>query len=150
MGDHILMKKLLLISLVPLLPLALSAVTLANSHETIAQQIAEIKPARIGVSNRAVNSVRSPFIYMKTITKHGKKVTVVQEKKRIKFKPMKLESAINKNVKINGKWYKEGDRIREYTIIKVSDDGVAYLKSRKKELKLYLNQKNDKIKFNVN
>jgi len=60
-----------------------------------------------------------------------------------------VESIINKNVKINGKWYKESDRVREYTIIKVSD-GVVHLKSKKKELKLYLNTKNDKIQFNVN
>ena len=140
------MKKLLILSL---LPLALLGSTTNSSHELISQQIAEIKPARVGVSNRAVDRVRSPFIYLKTITKHGKKVTVVEEKKRIKFKPLKLESAINKNVKINGKWYREGDRVREYTIIKVSS-GMAHLKSKKRELKLYLDNKNDKIQFKVN
>jgi len=146
MGDYILMKKLLLLSIIPMLALSVSANT---SHETITTQIAEIKPPRIGVKRSAVSKVRSPFIYMKTVKKNGKRVTVIEHKKRIKFKPMKLESAINKNVKINGKWYKEGDRIREYTIIKVSG-GEAHLKSKKKDLKLYLNNTNDKIKFNVN
>jgi len=146
MGDNILMKKLLVLSL---FPLAVFAGTSMNSHETISQQIAEIKPARAGVSSRAVSRVKSPFIYLKTITKRGKKVTVVEEKRRIKFKPLKLESAINKNVKINGKWYKEGDRVREYTIINVSS-GMAHLKSKKRELKLYLDSKNDKIQFKVN
>jgi len=142
------MKKLLLLSMIPLLALSVSANANA-SHETISAQIAEIKPARIGVKRSLVSKVRSPFIYMKTVNRNGKKITVIEAKKRIKFKPMKLESAINKNVKINGKWYKEGDRVREYTIIKV-EGSEALLRSKKKELKLYLNNTNDKIKFNVN
>ena len=148
MGDYILMRNLLLLSMIPLLALSVSANS-NTSHETISTQIAEIKPARVGVKRSLVSKVSSPFIYMKTVKRNGKKVTVIEAKKRIKFKPMKLESAINKNVKINGKWYKEGDRVREYTIIKVSGS-EALLKSKKKELKLYLNTTNDKIKFNVN
>jgi len=142
------MKNLLLLSIIPLLALSVSANT-NTSHETISTQIAEIKPDRVGVKRSVVSKVRSPFIYMKTVKRNGKEVTVIEAKKRIKFKPMKLESAINKNVKINGKWYKEGDRVREYTIMKVSGDQVL-LKSKKKELKLYLNNTNDKIKFNIN
>ena len=142
------MRNLLLLSMIPLLALSVSANS-NTSHETISTQIAEIKPARVGVKRSLVSKVSSPFIYMKTVKRNGKKVTVIEAKKRIKFKPMKLESAINKNVKINGKWCKEGDRVREYTIIKVSGS-EALLKSKKKELKLYLNTTNDKIKFNVN
>ncbi len=141
------MKKLLFVAL---LPLAVYADPISASHEIINTQIEEIKPPRVGVSNRAIAKVKSPFLYLKTIkTKSGKTRTVIEAKKRIRLKPLKLESAINKNVKINGKWYKEGDRIREYTIIKVSG-GEAHLKSKKKDLVLYLNKKNDKIQFNVN
>lgn len=141
------MKKLLFVAL---LPLAVYADPISASHEIINTQIEEIKPPRVGVSNRAIAKVKSPFLYLKTIkTKSGKTRTVIEAKKRIRLKPLKLESAINKNVKINGKWYKEGDRIREYTIIKVSG-GEAHLKSKKKDLVLYLNNKNDKIQFNVN
>ncbi len=144
------MKKLLLLSISSLLPLAVWADTQTASHELISRQIAEIKPPRVGVSNTAVSRVRSPFIYLKTVkSKDGKKVTMVEKKKSVKFTPLKLESAINKNIKVNGKWYKEGDRIRQYTVIKVLP-GEAHLKSKKKELKLYLNQKNDKIQFKVN
>ncbi len=141
------MKKLLFMAL---LPLAVYADPISASHEIINTQIEEIKPPRVGVSNRAIAKVKSPFLYLKTIkTKSGKTRTVIEAKKRIRLKPLKLESAINKNIKINGKWYKEGDRIREYTIIKVSG-GEAHLKSKKKDLVLYLNNKNDKIQFNVN
>jgi len=141
------MKKLLFVAL---LPLAVYADPISASHETINTQIEEIKPPRVGVSNREIAKVKSPFLYLKTVkTKSGKTRTVIEAKKRIRLKPLHLESAINKNIKVNGKWYKEGDRIREYTIIKVSG-GEAHLKSKKKDLVLYLNQKNDKIQFNVN
>jgi len=140
------MKKLLLSVL---LPLTISANTLNSSHETIKTQIEEIKPPRSGVSNKQIVKVKSPFLYLKTVKRNGKKVTVIAEKKRIKLAPLKLESAINKNAKISGKWYKEGDRVRGYTVMKVSS-GEVLLKSKRKELKLYLKQKNDKINFNVN
>ncbi len=140
------MKKLLLSVL---LPLTISANTLNSSHETIKTQIEEIKPPRSGVSNKQIVKVKSPFLYMKTVKRNGKKVTIIEEKKRIKLAPLKLESAINKNAKISGKWYTEGDRVRGYTVMKVSS-GEVLLKSKRKELKLYLKQKNDKINFNVN
>ena len=140
------MKKLLALSIALTMPL----VVLANdpsSHDLINKQIEEIKPPRVGVNPADVMKTKNPFIMFK-VNKKGKKVTYAV-KKKVKLTPLKLESSINKSVKINGKWYKEGDRIREYTIIKVSG-GEAHLKSRKKELKLYLNNTNDKIKFNVN
>lgn len=139
------MKKSLLLSLLPLLPIALVANT-AN-HETINKQITEIKPPRKGVSSVDVLRVKSPFILLYK-SKDGVKATYTV-KKKVKLPPLKLESSINKNVKINGKWYKEGDRVRQYTIVNVSA-AEALLKSKTKELKLFLNQKNDKIQFKVN
>lgn len=117
------------------------------NHAVIDTQIQEIKPPRSGVKTSDVLKTKSPFLLLKT-GKDGKKPTYTY-KKKVKLSPLKMESAINKNVKINGKWYKEGDRVRQYTIIKVSS-GEAILKSKKKELKLFQNQKNDKINFNVN
>lgn len=139
------MKKLLLLSLLPLLPMSLSA----NSadHETINKQIAEIKPPRKGVEIVEIIRVQSPFILLKK-GKNGVKTTYAV-KKELKLPPLKMESSINNNVKINGKWYKEGDRVRQYTIVNVSA-AEALLKSKNKELKLYLNQTNEKIQFKVN
>ena len=161
MGDYILMKKLLILSIVSLVPLAVMASTEAPSpaqvqkvkpaetpnHAQINKQIQEIKPPRTGVKASDVLTTKSPFILLKT-DKDGKKTTYAV-KKRVKLPPLKMESSINKNVKISGKWYKEGDRVRQYTILKVSS-GEVLLKSKKKELKLFQNQKNDKIQFNVN
>ncbi len=155
------MKKLLILSIVSLVPLAVMASTEAPSpaqvqkvkpaetpnHAQINKQIQEIKPPRTGVKAADVLTTKSPFILLKT-DKDGKKTTYAV-KKRVKLPPLRMESSINKNVKISGKWYKEGDRVRQYTILKVSS-GEVTLKSKKKELKLFQNQKNEKIQFNVN
>lgn len=155
------MKKLLILSIVSLVPLAVMASTEAPNpaqvqkvkpaetpdHAMINKQIQEIKPPRTGVKAADVLKTKSPFILLKT-DKDGKKTTYAV-KKRVKLPPLRMESAINKNVKISGKWYKEGDRVRQYTILKVSS-GEVLLKSKKKELKLFQNQKNEKIQFNVN
>ena len=147
MGDYVLMKKLLLIAAFFVLPMTLVANDAPESHAKINKQIEEIKPSRIGVRTVDVQRTKSPFLMFKT-TKKGKRV-VYTAKKRVKLAPLKLESVINKNVKINGKWYKEGDRVRQYQISKVSSDYIL-LKSKKKELKLFQNKTNDKIRFNVN
>lgn len=141
------MKKLLILSIVSLVPMLMAANNETPNHAQINKQIQEIKPPRTGVKAADVLNTKSPFILLKT-GKDGKKNTYAV-KKRVKLPPLRLESAINKNVKITGKWYKEGDRVRQYTIIKVSS-GEVLLKSKEKELKLFQNQKNDKIQFNVN
>ena len=142
------MKNLLLLAAMTILPVMLTAaVDAPESHATINKQIEEIKPPRIGVRTVDVQRTKSPFLLFQT-TKKGKRV-VYTAKKRVKLAPLKLESVINKNIKINGKWYKEGDRIRQYTITKVASNYIL-LKSKKKELKLFQNRTNDKIRFNVN
>ena len=147
MGDYILMKTLLLLTFILLVPNCLFAEDASESHKLINQQIEEIKPSRQGVRSIDVQRTKSPFLMFK-VTKKGKKV-VYTAKKRVKLAPLKLESVINKNVKINAKWYKEGDRVRQYTIIKVTST-YALLKSKKKEIKLFQNTQNEKIQFNVN
>ncbi|MEN8146373.1 MAG: hypothetical protein ABFR02_01995 [Campylobacterota bacterium] len=164
------MKKLLISTIVSLAPMVMAAnseavnavaaesgeahseVAAASSaipnHELINQQIQEIKPPRVGVKAADVLKTKSPFILFEVV-KDGKKKTTYVVKKKVKFKPLRMETSINKSVKINGKWYKEGDRVRHYTIVKVSA-GEALLKSKKKELRLFQNQKNDKINFAVN
>lgn len=154
------MKKLLILSMVSLSTMAIAAPVVTTkaaqtevvkpadtpNHALINKQITEIIPPRTGVKATDVVKTKSPFILLQT-GKKGK--TTYAAKKKVKLKPLKLESAINKSVKINGKWYKEGDRVRHYTILKVSN-GEALLKSKTKELRLFQNQKNDKIKFDVN
>ncbi len=141
------MKKLLIIAIASSLTVLASSNVSADSHAQINKQIEEIKPPRTGVKSASVLHTKSPFLLYNT-DKSGKKKSYAT-KKRVKLPPLKMESSINKNVKINGKWYKEGDRVRQYTIVKVAS-GKALLKSKKKEIELFQNQKNDKINFNVN
>jgi len=118
------------------------------NHDTIIKLIEEIKPPRQGVSNQAVASVRSPFIVF--VEKKNEKGT---KKRYVPRKTSKggltLETVINKVVKINGDWYKEGEKIHGYTIAKVSKDQVL-LKSGNIEKTLYLHKTDDKIQFKVN
>ncbi|MDA3947146.1 MAG: hypothetical protein PF439_10765 [Helicobacteraceae bacterium] len=141
------MKKLLILSILSLAPMVITAGTETPNHAQINQQIEEIKPPRIGVKAADVLKTESPFILLSS-GKKGKKATYAI-KHRVELQPLRMESAINTRVKINGKWYKEGDRVRQYTIIKVSS-GEALLKSKKKELRLFQHQENDKIQFDVN
>ena len=144
------MKKLLLISLLPFALFAKGDINVeSEDHAHISNLIKEIKPPREGVSNSEVARVKSPFLMLYKVKNSKGKTAYAIEKRRVDVRPLTLESSINKVVKINGKWYKEGDRVRQYTIIEVSPEEVL-LKSNKKELKLYLNHKNDKIQFKVN
>jgi len=145
------MKKVLLLSIMFLLPMTVCASVqdVNASHETITKQIAEIKPPRKGVKSVDVARVQSPFLLLKSEKKEKKQKKKRLYKKRSTYTPLALESAINKNVKISGKWYKEGDKVRGYSIVKVSADQVL-LNKNGNERTLYLNQKNDKIQFKVN
>jgi len=158
------MKKLLLLSILPLLfvtayanvedvnasQMTTDIKNVNPNHETITKQIAEIKPPRKGVISVDVARVQSPFLMLKEEKEEKKTKKKRRYKKRsTAYTPLALESSINKNVKISGKWYKEGENVRGYTIVKVSADEVL-LKKNGKERTLYLNQNNDKIKFKVN
>ena len=77
----------------------------ALSEAVVFLGLDEIKKLAIGMT---------VFEKMFKTGKDGKKSTYAY-KKTVKLKPLKMESSINKSVKINGKWYKEGDRV---TILK--------------------------------
>jgi len=119
------------------------------SHETINTQIAEIKPPRMGVKYVDVARVQSPFLMLKEDKKRKKTKKKRRYKKQGTGGALTMESAINKNVKISGRWYKEGGKVSGYTIVKVTADEVL-LKRNEKERTLYLQKKNDKIQFKVN
>jgi hypothetical protein len=121
----------------------------SENHAQISNLINEIKPPRKGVSESEVARVKSPFLMLYKVKNSKGKTAYAVENKSVDIRPLTLESSINKVVKINGKWYKEGDRVRQYTIVEVSPEEVL-LKSNKKELKLYLYHKNEKIQFKVN
>ena len=141
---------LLIFCLLPFTLLAEAGINAeSENHAQINNLINEIKPPRKGVSESEVARVKSPFLMLYKVKNSKGKIAYAVENKSVDIQPLTLESAINKVVKINGKWYKEGDRVRQYTIVEVSPEEVL-LKSNKKELKLYLYHKNEKIQFKVN
>jgi len=74
-----------------------------------------------------VSNLYNPFTNTKTNTYQTKPIKIIQPKiTNIKYK---LEAIFQQKVKINGNWYKNHDKLDEYTII-ISQNKV-YLKNNK-------------------
>lgn len=133
------MKKLLIL---PIIPLVLMG-SPNEGLEWVDKQIASIKPARTGVNMGTVNRTKSPF-YLPSpgyiVTKKGKRIA------KGKWRPLKLQVVLNKSAQINGRWYKEGERVRQYKIAGITTDSVL-LQSKQKQLKLHIKAENPKIKL---
>jgi hypothetical protein len=135
------MKKLLILPIIPIVLLGASAEEL----EWVDKRIEAIKPPRTGVNMGTVNRTKSPFDILSpeyVVTKKGKKIA----RPRPKWRPLKLNMVLNNSAMIAGKWYKEGDRYRQYKVAKISADSVI-LTSGGKQLKLKLKSENPKIKL---
>lgn len=147
MGDHVLMKTLLLL-------IFISGSLLADANtDWVDGQVAAIKPPRSGISSRAVNRVRSPFII--TYTKASKSVkksspgsTVSKPAARTVIQPMKVYAIMNDSALINGKWYKPNEKVRGYHVAKIDRESVL-LTQGKREKKLFLSSVNSKIKIQI-
>ena len=149
MGDQVLKKTTLLITLSCLLFAGEKTVNLS----WVDQEIEAIKPPRKGVSNRAISLLKDPFIFLeKNRSKKKEKKTAlpktapsvipsssnacaVTPKKSTKKKGLKLMAVINNSALINDKWYKVGEHVGSYKIVKVTLKEVV-LKSPTKTLTL--------------
>ena len=148
MGDHVLMKTLLLTIFI-----AGSLMADANT-EWVDQQVAAIKPPRTGVSSAAINRIKNPFIftYPATASKSdGKKTAQTSDKKAPEAakeiaKPMRLVAVLNNAALIDNVWYKPNDTVRGFTIAKIDHDSVILTKA-KQEKKLFIASENPKIKI---
>ena len=78
-----------------------------------------------------------PFIYqVKKVVKKDKKAFVGTIKsKNTEKKRYNLVTIINKKAFIDGKWYKKGDYLDKYKVVKISYDGVL-LKYKNRSLKV--------------
>jgi hypothetical protein len=135
------MKKLLILPIIPMILLGSNNKDL----EWVDKQIEAIKPPRTGVVFATVNRTKSPFYFPSdyVVTEKGKKV---KRRARTTWRPLKLNMVLNKSAMIGGKWYKEGDRFRQYKVEKISTDSVL-LTSGTKQLKLQIKRENPKIKL---
>ena len=130
----------------------------ANKLTWVDEQVAAIKPARVGISNRSVSELRDPFLFL---VKHNKRIKrkkffkkVIRNSSYIKkdysdrpyFKKLHLEAIFNKSVMINKEWYKEGELVYGYKLIKVNRTSVL-LEKRNRKILLSTMSKSNNLKF---
>jgi len=148
MGDYVLMKTKLLLLALPLIAFAQAP---HADLKWVDEEIAAIQPPREGVSSRALYGLKDPFksqLYLNQPHKAGATKAVAKKAPRRTHR-FTLEAIINaKTAQIDGKWYKQDDKIYGYTIKKIESSSVV-LQNKAKTLELSLVTKNDKIKINA-
>ena len=153
MKAHIIISLIGFLSLHAAVPPAAEmaeTVTMAKEDKELAwvdEQIKAILPARIGISERTINSLRDPMKMLKPALsllpppKLGITVPQVVEE------PLRLKAMMNKSVLINGKWYKVGDSVRKYSLTEIKPNSVLLTDSKGHKLILFLTKPNNKIQI---
>ncbi len=127
----------------------------ANELTWVDEQVAAIKPPRIGISNKSIAKLKDPFIFLvkqnEQIVVRGKRSSkkVIRYSHYIKkyySRKLYLEAILNKSVMINKRWYKEGQWVYGYKIVKVNRTSVLLQKQNKKLL-LSTMSKSINVKF---
>ncbi len=129
------------------------------------EQVAAIKPSRVGMKNRELSILNDPFIFLKknrtdesknnSGTKRARsastpnRVATSSEVKRVikKRKTLSVTMLLNSSAMINEKWYKVGDTVNGYKVTKIDATSVLLTKENKKLL-LSTNSKNKNLNFN--
>lgn len=165
------MKKHLFLGLMSVLTLngAIVTPTVAENISTVQphedkelawvdEQIQAILPSRIGVAEGFINSLRDPMKMKKPISvvtngskllappKLGSGLAVLGQPKIVE-EPLRLLAIMNKSVLINGKWYKTGDSVRNFTLTEVKQNSVLLTGKKDQKLILFLTKQNNNIKI---
>jgi hypothetical protein len=143
------MKKLLIISSV-----FLSSSLFCNELAWVDEQVEAIKPARTGMSSKALAGTYNPFIFLKkkaeaNKTTISKKITSSTTTKSVKTRKqvLTLSLIMNNSAKINDGWYKTGDKINGYKVKRIDSKSVLLTK-KKKQLLLSTRSSSKNLKFN--
>jgi len=131
-------SKILKISIL----IALSTTSLFSgslSSSEIVKMVNEIKKERKGISLATLENTGNPFIIKVPEKKEPVKVKKVAKVARVE-KVYNLKAILNQAVFIDGKWYKEGDKLGRYKVGHISSDSVV-LKSANSNKKLSLKKK---------
>jgi len=118
--------------------IALSSTSLFSgslSSDEIVRMVNEIKKERTGVSLATLEATGKPFILK--VPKKKEKVNGVATKVEADYV---LKAILNKAAFIDGKWYKQGDKLGSYKVGHVSTTSVV-LKSSNGNKKLSLKKK---------
>jgi len=115
---------------------------MSNELSWVDEQIQAIKPPRIGMQNHDVSSIKDPFIFLsknkiKSQTTQVQSTNIVNSapiaKVALPKKSLSLEIVMNNTAMINGSWYKVGDFIHGYKIVKIGRISVTLNNQNKKK-----------------
>lgn len=144
MGNQLL-KKLLL-------ALMVSGGTMLWADTTIKQidrLVQDIKEERVGLTPQQIESAKDPFVYFGAKSSKGfvptaRPTTVKVGKKRYRFT---LTAIVNDRVKINRRWYRVGEKIYGFKIVRVAN-GSVYLQKGHESIRIFMHRRpNKKIKL---
>ncbi|HLD23665.1 MAG TPA: hypothetical protein VJA83_06950 [Sulfuricurvum sp.] len=162
------MKKYLLIGFLSMMLLhaavpsvsspAVTVMTQPNGDKELAwvdEQILAILPARSGVPDGFINSLRDPMKMKMPVStaKSGSnllappKLGSVLAQPKVVEEPLRLLAIMNKSVLISGKWYKIGQNIRNFTLDEIKSNSVLLTGKKDQKLILFLNKQNNNIKI---
>jgi len=148
------MKNLIITSIF----LSITSNVFATELSWVDEQIQAIKPAR---KSSKIGNIKSPFIFLKK-NKNIKKTPRVESRRvsttssstqavstrviqRV-YTPLVLDAILNNTALINGRWYKQNDKIKSYTIKKIEKSTVI-LKNEDRTIRLSTNVKKQSLKF---
>ncbi|MFY9143595.1 hypothetical protein [Sulfuricurvum sp.] len=158
------MKKYLLLGCISFISLSAAVMPVtANNVPTsqedkelawVDEQIQAILPARVGIPEGFINSLRDPMKMKKPtpVASSGSKLLAppklgsMLQPKAIE-EPLRLLGIMNKTVLISGKWYKVGDKIRNFTLSEVKQNSVLLTGKKDQKLILFLTKQNNNIKI---
>jgi hypothetical protein len=143
------MKKLIIFLLI-----LLSTHLLANELSWVDEQVEAIKPPRKGISDKEISKLKDPFILYSVKGKKRVRHTYSRKYSKTATKKVQthsskftLEAILNNTALINGKWYKEGEKVSGYKLEKVTHKSILLTKGKRKIL-LSTVSKNKNLKFN--
>ncbi|MFZ5374031.1 MAG: hypothetical protein ACOZBX_00610 [Campylobacterota bacterium] len=126
------------------------------------EQIRSILPARVGISDSFINSLRDPVKLKKpaasaTALQGGNKLlpppklgsTLTPPAPQIVEEPLRLMALMNQSALISGKWYRAGDTVRGYTLSEIKPTSVLLSGKKAQKLILFLTKQNNNIKINT-
>jgi hypothetical protein len=142
MGDYLLMKNSILI-----LSFLVTSTLFSSELSWVDEQVQAIKPPREGMLKSSLRSIESPFIFLAKNRGKDKKALKSKKpststkltnatfiKKKTRSTLFSLNLIMNNNAMINGRWYKTGNKISGYTIIKIDKRSVLLSKANRRIL----------------
>lgn len=165
------MKKYLLIGIIglaslhavaPATTVQINTATVLPSQDKeltwVDEQIQAILPARIGISDGLINSLKDPMKMKKPVpvlSANGSRMlappklgsSLITLPPKVIEEPLRLQAIMNKSVLINQKWYKLNDSVRNYNLTEIKSNSVLLSGKKNQKLVLFLTKPNNNIQI---